>query len=233
MRRHGFTLVELLIAMGILAGILTLVAIYFGDQRDLTQRTQGRSEVQDRVRMVMQMVTQDLQMVGSRGFLDSSGNLITTVSSGCSGVSCITSTNTGVQDGFTVQYVTTLRVDSSGNPDPTKACRTVSYGFSGNTLQRSDVLCGSAASLVDLAPNILALDIQYQCSNNTTADTASCPAGSYPRSARVTVIGQSAATVANIPASSYTTASGGTVNCPPGRICLALTQEVLMPNLKN
>ncbi len=227
MRRRGFTLVELLIAMGILAGILTLVAVYFGDQRDLTQRTQSRSEVQDRVRMVMQMVTQDLQMVGSRGFLDSSGNLITTVSSGCSGVNCISSTNAGVQDGFTAQYVTTLRTDQN------QACRMVSYAFSGNTLLRSDVPCGSAASLVDLAPNILAMDIQYQCSNNTTSNTASCPSGSYPRSARVTVIGQSASTVANISASSYTTASGSTVNCPAGRICLALTQEVLMPNLKN
>jgi prepilin-type N-terminal cleavage/methylation domain-containing protein len=119
MRRRGFTLVELLIAMGILAGILTLVAVYFGDQRDLTQRTQSRSEVQDRVRMVMQMVTQDLQMVGSRGFLDSSGNLITTVSSGCSGVNCLTSTNAGVQDGFAAQYVTSLRTNSA------QACRAV------------------------------------------------------------------------------------------------------------
>lgn len=227
MRRRGFTLVELLIAMGILAGILTLVAVYFADQRDLTQRTQSRSEVQDRVRMVMQMVTQDLQMVGSRGFLDSSGNLVTTVSSGCSGVNCLTSTNAGVQDGFAAQYVTTLRTDSA------QACRAVSYAFSGNTLQRSDVPCGSAASLVDLAPHILAMDIQYQCSNNTTSNTVSCPSGSYPRSARVTVIGQSASTVANISASSYTTASGSTVSCPAGRICLALTQEVLMPNLKN
>lgn len=233
MRRRGFTLVELLIAMGILAGILTLVAVYFGDQRDLTQRTQSRSEVQDRVRMVMQMVTQDLQMVGSRGFLDSSGNLITTVSSGCSGVNCITSSNAGVQDGFRAQYVTTLRRDLAQQPDPTQACRAVRYAFSGNTLQRSDVPCGSADSLVDLAPHILALDIQYQCSNNTTSDTESCPSGSYPRSARVTVIGQSASTVANISASSYTTASGSTVGCPAGRICLALTQEILMPNLKN
>ncbi|GIW25588.1 PilW family protein [Meiothermus sp.] len=226
MRRRGFTLVELLIAMGILAGILTLVAVYFGGQRDLTQRTQSRSEVQDRVRMVMQMVAQDLQMVGSRGFLDSSGNLITTVSSGCSGVNCLSSTNAGVQDGLAVQYVTTLRGSN-------QACRAVRYAFSGNTLQRSDVPCGSAASLVDLAPNILAMDIQYQCSDNTTSDTASCPQGSYPRSARVTVIGESMSIVANIPASSHTTASGSTVNCPAGRICLALTQEVLMPNLKN
>ncbi len=228
MRRAGFTLVELLIAMGILAGILTLVAVYFGDQRDLTQRTQSRSEVQDRVRMVMQMVTQDLQMVGSRGFLDSSGNLVTTVSSGCSGVNCLTSTNAGVQDGFSAQYVTNLRSSSA------QACRTVTYAFSGNTLQRSDVPCGSEAALVDLAPDILALDIQYQCSDNTTADSSSgCPVGSYPRSARVTVVGQSPTTISNIAASSHTTASGSTVNCSAGRICLALTQEILMPNLKN
>ncbi len=227
MHRGGFTLVELLVAMGILAGILTLVAVYFGDQRDLTRRTQSRSEVQDRVRMVMQMVTQDLQMVGSRGFLDTNGNLVTTVSSGCSGVNCLTSTNAGVQDGFAVQYVTNLRSDSA------QACRVVQYAFSGNTLQRSDVPCGTTASLVDLAPDILAMDIQYQCSNNTTADTASCPAGSYPRSARVTVIGQSATTISNIASSSYTTVSGSAVNCPAGRICLALTQEILMPNLKN
>ena len=227
MRRGGFTLVELLIAMGILAGILTLVAVYFGDQRDLTHRTQSRSEVQDRVRMVMQMVTQDLQMVGSRGFLDNNGNLDTTVSSQCSGVNCLTTADAGVQDGFGVQYVTNLRTGSA------QACRAVQYAFSGNTLQRSDVPCGTAASLIDLAPDILAMDIQYQCSNNTTANTASCPAGSYPRSARVTVIGQSATSISNISASSYTTASGSTVNCPAGRICLALTQEILMPNLKH
>uniref|UniRef100_UPI002601D53D PilW family protein n=1 Tax=uncultured Meiothermus sp. TaxID=157471 RepID=UPI002601D53D len=220
--------VELLIAMGILAGILALVAVYFGDQRDLTLRTQSRSEVQDRVRMVMQMVTQDLQMVGSRGFLDSSGNLVTTVSSGCSGANCLTSTDEGVQDGFTVQYVTNLRASTA------QPCRGVSYAFSSNTLQRSDVPCGGAVSLVDLAPDILAMDILYQCSNNTTANTsAGCPAGSFPRSARVTVIGQSTSTLSNIASTSHTTSSGSTVNCPSGRICLALTQEVLMPNLKN
>ena len=51
---------ELLVAAFVLVIILSIVATFFVQQTRLNRRTQAGSEVQDKARMVMQLVTGDL-----------------------------------------------------------------------------------------------------------------------------------------------------------------------------
>lgn len=228
MKNRALALVELLVVMAIMITVMTLVARYLAEQRDLTVRTQARSEVQDRVRLVMQLVVQDLQLVGSQAYVNTSGAIIDLGSTlGCAN-DCLTSTNSGIQDSFGTKYVSKLWA----------GCRSVAYSFdsvNADLLRRSDVACGSNASPINLAKNVLALDIRYKCSDGTTQDeSASCPGGSA-RTAQVMVIGKSPISVSSIPASSFTTPSSNSpnVSCAATYICMALNQEILMPNLKD
>lgn len=72
--RKGFTLVEVLVAMAILVVVLALGVRYFASTGELARNTQARNELQDRVRMVMQLVTADLQMAGARYWNSGSQN---------------------------------------------------------------------------------------------------------------------------------------------------------------
>lgn len=232
MKRKGFTLIELLAAMAIFAVVLGIVGNYLAEQNTLTRTNQARSELQDRIRIVMQVVTQDLQMAGASRYSDASGNINTSVSlASCTYTQCLIAADGGVKDSFQVQYLTSLQ-------DASNACRRVIFDFSGNTLRRSDVACSSPANPQPLADDLLALDIVYLCSNgsrlNGYPDETRCPTGAaYPRSALVSVVGQSRAPVAGVPSSSYPTSSGQTVACPAGFLCYAMSQEVRMPSLKD
>ena len=232
MKRGGFTLVELLAAMAIFAVVLGIVGNYFAQQNSLARANQARSELQDRVRIVMQIVTQDLQMAGASRYSDASGNINTSVSlASCTYTQCLVAADGGLRDSFQVQYLTSLQ-------DVSNACRRVSFDFSGNTLRRSDVTCSSPADPQPLADNLLALDIVYLCSNGNRLgqypDETNCPSGAaYPRSALVSVVGQSRSRVAGTPPNSYPTSSGRTVDCPAGFLCYAMSQEVRMPSLKD
>jgi len=237
MRRSGFTIIEAVVALLILTIVLGLAINYFVQQAELTKQTQARNEVQDKVRSVMQVVTQDLQLAGSSRYVDSSGNTSKPGNLSCSPASnCLSATSNGLLDRFTVNYVTSLQ-------DTTNACRRVDYAFSGDTLRRSDLACGSdpATALADpannLAENILAVDIQYQCSNgndlNNFPDNTNCPAGtSYPRSAVVSIVGKSNNPSPKTSSIRYTTPTDF-VNCDNGYVCYQLTQEVMLPNLKD
>lgn len=64
--RKGFTLVELLIAAAILVTVLAVALRYFVATAEAGRLTQAKSELQDRVRMVMQVVSGDLQLAGAK-----------------------------------------------------------------------------------------------------------------------------------------------------------------------
>lgn len=171
---------------------------------------------------------------------------------------CIVGTNgvdtAHVQDTIAMDYLTTLQPLSS-------ACREVAYRIdASNTLYRADKACDvttgavllSTSSLTSdfavLAPGILTLDIRYVCSNGNVMDaipdTVKCPANTaYVRSALVSVLAQSDTRVDGMAAKSYevpmgesATATGvtpTTVTCGPNRACYGMSQEVLLPNLKD
>ena len=171
---------------------------------------------------------------------------------------CLVGTNGSagahVQDAVSMDYITTLQ-------PLTTACREVAYVFDGsNTLYRADEACDPTTGAVllatssitsayaVLAPGILALDIRYVCSNGTVMDsvpdTTACPKiSSYVRSALVSVVAQSdtrvdgmAARTFAIPMGESATATNLTptdVTCGPNRACYAMTQQVLLPNLKD
>ncbi|WP_105317389.1 PilW family protein [Thermus tenuipuniceus] len=226
----GFTLVEVLVAMALLVILLGVAVRYFASTSALARDTQAKSELQDRVRMVFQVVTGDLQMAGARYWNAGSANRAFTLPLG----KVLEGTGSGVQDTLSLYYVTSLR-------DQNQACRRVNYDFQGDTLRRSDVnatpTTGSdcaepSPSFQPLAEGILALDIRYVCSDGTPQDTPACGAAAYPRSAIVEVVGYSLTPVQNPGPATLTTHTGHQVTCPSQRACYALRQEVLMPNLK-
>jgi prepilin-type N-terminal cleavage/methylation domain-containing protein len=159
-----------------------------------------------------------------------------------------------VQDAASMAYITTLQPLAT-------ACREVAFAFdTSNTLYRADEACDPTAgaallatssitsTYAVLAPGILALDIRYVCSNgavmDSVPDTVSCPKNaSYVRSALVSVVAQSdtrvdgmAARTFTIPMGQSATATNATrtdVTCGPDRACYAMTQQVLLPNLKD
>lgn len=242
--RSGYTLVELLVSLGILSVILGILGAYFASQAQLSRRTQVRSDVQDRVRTVMQLVTQDLLMVGASHYInrDAAGVWEVTSANGftpCTqSAPCIVAEDAGARDAVYVRYVTSLRDG--------QRCREVRYKFVGASLRRDDAECKTPPSETplstvpaeSLAEDILAMDVRYYCSD------APPPSGmvrnsptecgtTYPRSARVTVIGRSGTTVSPPPdPETLATIQGQAIQCPAGQICYLLEQEVQFPNLK-
>ena len=243
MRKSGFTLLEAVIALSILSVVLMIGINYFTRTSEVARQAQTQSEVQDRVRGVMQVVVNDLQAAGSSRYTDSSGN--TTSQLSCVSSTCLSgsagSSSTNIADKLTVRYTSSLQ-DSSAS-----ACRRVDYLLTNNSLRRSDQTCATADATVttaldstsnELAGNILALDIQYTCSTGNTTnqfpDSTNCPSGtSFPRSALVTVVGRATVSDGKTSSKTYTTTSGQTVTCPATYTCYSMTQQVLMPNLKD
>lgn len=244
----GFTVVELLVASVVLITVLGIVAVFFAQQNRVSRATQERSDAQDRARLVVQLVTQDLSLAGSKRFILDSGSIDDAASLaacpvGSSSVpTCLEVTSSNAQDSLSTLYVNSLRSVAD-------ACRRVAYRFDGDTLQRYDqkFTCGGSVTLVDttsttdfvdIAEHILALDVSVTCSNGEAItgypEETHCPYGStYPRSAVVNVIAESQHTIPGTAATSLTTTTGQTVTCPADRYCYAMSQEVLMPNLKD
>ena len=119
MRNQGFTLLEAVIAMSIFSVVLMVGINYFARTSEVARQSQTQSEVQDRVRAVMQVVVNDLQAAGSSRYTDSSGN--TTSQLSCVSSTCLSgsagSTSNNIADKLTVRYASSLQ-DSS-----TSACR--------------------------------------------------------------------------------------------------------------
>ena len=244
----GMTIVELIIAGFILTVILGIVGTFLAEQGKLNHANLVASEVQDKTRLVAQLVTQDLQLGGAKTYVDENGEIIAISAStiqSCpndgSEDTCLVAENGNEKDGFSTVYINTLRT-------PAESCREVGYRFDGNMLQRADRGCAGstdlldpsadAASYSDLAPNILALDIQYKCSDGTAMaaypDQSACPLNAgYLRSAVITVVAQSTNPLEGRSSETFTTVSGQTVTCPADFRCFSIQQEVLMPNFKN
>ena len=183
-RTAGFTLIEVMVAGAVLVIVLGIVAIFFGDQARLTRRTQARSDTQDRARLVMQLITQDLSLTGATNYILPTGGIDSTASittcpkvtdsaTSTSFASCMEVVNQVSQDGVSLVYVNSLRSQA-------QACRTVAYGFVGNTLYRHDAsfTCGdttqtlvdptsvTAPSFTSVADDIVAMDIALTCSSD-------------------------------------------------------------------
>jgi len=69
MRTQGFTILELLVVLVIFTGVLTIATRFLASQSQDTRIVQERNEVQDRARLVLQMVSQDLILAGSSRFI--------------------------------------------------------------------------------------------------------------------------------------------------------------------
>ncbi|MDM7324468.1 MAG: prepilin-type N-terminal cleavage/methylation domain-containing protein [Thermus sp.] len=230
MKGKGFTLVEVLVALFILVVVLAVGLRYFAQNAELARETQAKSELQDRVRMVMQVVNGDLQMAGARYWSRGTQNRAFELPLGL----ILQGEDGGPKDTLSLYYVTSLR-------EPDSACRRVDYDFQGDTLRRSDVNATQSGSsecqrpnpsFQPLAEGILALDIVYRCSDGQERDTPDCGTDAYTRSAVVEVVGYSQSPMRSPGPQTLTTPSGGKVACPTGRRCYALRQEVLLPNLK-
>jgi prepilin-type N-terminal cleavage/methylation domain-containing protein len=239
--RRGMTVIELLVASAVLATVLGLAAVYLAQQSQLQRNVQARNEVQDRVRVAMQLLTQDIALAGNTLLVTPAGAVTTpTGFPGCfpqtgGGSSCVELGNVSASSStLRLRYVSSLFPAA-------EACRDVSYQLSNGTLERSDVSCGAPDVFVPLAPNMLGFKVVMVCSNGSrfaTFPEAGCGGGiSYGRSALVSVAGQSTwATAGASPQVGLVTTTIGsetTIDCPTGRICFGITQEVLIPNLKD
>lgn len=216
----GLTLVELLIAATIVIMVLAIVGVFLGQQAQLQKSTQNRSELQDRVRVGMQLITQDLALAGNSAVVANDGRKLDIVWPGCfDGVDgCVEVSGGGTS--LKVRYLSSQF--SSG-----EECRDVTYRLTSGVLQRSDVSCGADETYVDLAEGVVSFLVTVHCSNgidlNEFPDAQCPPLSGYGRSATVELVGQSRS-----PGSGMTAAG-----CDPDYLCFAMTQETLMPNMKD
>lgn len=218
---HGLTVVELLIAASIVVAVLAMAGVFLAQQTQMQRATQNRSELQDRVRVGMQLMSQDLALTGNSAVIALDGGRLDITWPGCfdGAAGCLEVADSGRS--MKVRYL------SSQFPSGDE-CRDVTYRLSNDgVLQRSDVGCGEAESFVDLADDIVTFEVTVHCSNGNDLNefpSAQCPTlNSYGRSVTVELVGQS-----------RTPTSGPTApGCAPGHMCFAMTQETLMPNMKD
>lgn len=220
-QQAGLTVVELLIAASIVIIVLAMVGVFLGQQAQVQRATQNRSELQDRVRVAMQLLTQDLALTGNSAVVANDGRKLDILWPGCfDGFDgCVELSDGGSR--LKVRYL------SSHFPAGSE-CRDVSYRLTGEgVLERSDVDCGGAETFAPLAENIVTFDVTVHCSNGIDLKefpSAQCPPLSgYGRSATVEIVGQSRSPGSGL------TAPG----CDPDYLCFAMRQETLMPNMKD
>lgn len=220
-RQLGFTMVELLIASTIMIVVLSIAGIFLTQQAKMQKSTQNRSELQDRVRVGMQLVTQDLALAGNSAVMGLNGAKLDITWPGCfDGASgCVQVSDAGAT--LKVRYLSSQFASGS-------ECRDVTYRLlETGVFERSDVGCGNGATYVSLADNMVDFTATVHCSNGsdlTAFPSGSCPSvSSYGRSVTVDLMGQSRS-----PGSGDTAAG-----CATGYLCYAMTQETLMPNMKD
>jgi len=249
--RLGLSVVELLIAGFILVIVLGLAGTFFAQQTQLQRDVQARNEVQDRVRVALQLVTQDIALVGNSVLVDASGAVEPAAQlplAGCARTVDGTAIDScfGVFEGPSAPNVSVALRYLSSQFDPSEACRDVRYQLIGNVLQRSDVECEEDTAWIDLATDILAFRAVVVCSDGERLPTfpdAACqaPAG-YGRTAIVSVVGRSPTAVRtdDVPRDVITVNPGNTqattfvpIPCTARRACFGGTEETLMPNLKD
>lgn len=253
-KHRGLTIVELLVAGAVLVVVLGAAGVFFALQVQLQRDVQARNEVQDRVRVVLQLVTQDLALVGNTIRMSEAGS----IESGTGFTGCFTQSVdpsdpqpddpesclelTDVTTALPTTSALRIRYVSSQFP-LAESCRDVAYQLAGTVLQRSDVQCGETESWIDLAPRVLGFKTIVVCSNNdrfATYPDGGCGGGtSYARSALISVAAESLGSVRSALAEDVMSLVTTNpilpvdLDCPAGRVCFGGTQEVLMPNLKD
>jgi prepilin-type N-terminal cleavage/methylation domain-containing protein len=238
MNSKGLTLVELLITMFILSVVLMLTSSYFVSSQELRRNTEARTEAQDKARLLMQAVSQDIELIGSSRYVTVSGTSTTVNSTtavlpngwvACAASPCVAPVGTDkgltAQDSIRGRYISSLQTLSD-------ACRSFAYRFDGSNVQRSDVKCGSDDNFVALADNVLALELRYQCSDGAESATPVCGGQRFLRSVQVHLIVASDRSTPNPTTTQFTLPDGSKLDCPAQRFCFSMAQEVLMPNLK-
>lgn len=220
-RNSGFTVVELLIAAAITVTVLGIAGVFLAQQAQLQRATQNRTELQDRVRVGLQLISQDLALAGNSAIIAADGGRMEVSFPGCfdGGAGCLRVEDAGRTMG--VRYL-------SSQFGTGQNCRDVTYRLTeSGVLQRSDVACGADEVFVDLAERIVDFEVTVHCSNgsdfNTFPDAGCPPKGGYGRSATVTLMGHSRATGTGM----------SLPGCPADFLCFEMTQETLMPNMKD
>lgn len=198
-RARGVSVVELLIVLAVLGAVLAVLTAFFGMQANTSSRVQAGNEVEINVRTAAEIVTQDLQMAGSRIVVDNSGEspVITYVDKildHCNPLKGSTSHCVVVAGGqITMYYASSLRLAT----DP---CRRVDYRLDGTVLMRSEVACSGdpAVDNSDLQPfaeNVQEFTVSFQCQDGASVtDPADCYAteDNFPLQAQVTISAVSA-----------------------------------------
>lgn len=220
-RQLGFTMVELLIASTIVIIVLSMAGMFLAQQAKMQKSTQNRSELQDRLRVGMQLVTQDLALAGNSAVIALTGAKMDITWPGCfdGAAGCVLVSDSG--DTLKVRYLSSQFASGS-------ECRDVTYRLLGTgVFERSDVGCGASANYVTLADNMVDFTVTVHCSNGNDLDafpSASCPSvSSYGRSTTIDLVGQSRSPGTGVVAP----------GCATGYLCYAMTQETLMPNMKD
>ena len=240
---RGLTFVELLIAGLILVIVLGLGSAFISQQTRLQRSVQARNDVQDRVRVVLQVVTQDFSLAGNSVLSTPGGGLYAQNPGLCRNLA------TPNVDRSCVELETendrhstvSLRYMSSQFPAG-QECRDVQYiAETDGNLLRSDVPCEADPEPFLFASNVEVFHVVLKCSDGLVrlSDFVlpdDCASG-YPRSAVVTFGSRSDIPVAGASGQAITYGSADedeqTVDCVNGFVCFAQSQEVLLPNLKD
>ncbi|WP_299428091.1 prepilin-type N-terminal cleavage/methylation domain-containing protein [uncultured Meiothermus sp.] len=197
MRTKGLTILELMVALAIFGIVLAIATRFFASQSQDTRIVQERNEVQDRARLVLQMVSQDLILAGSSRFIRNNEVRFDAANwvSCAPGTPCLTGTDHTDHDTFVTRYHTSLY--PSG-----QECRSIGYRFNATTLMRADVPCSqaptgaiAAGSYLEFATQITQLNIRYVCGDSAATEVglpSGCiavanPTERFVRAALVTV----------------------------------------------
>jgi prepilin-type N-terminal cleavage/methylation domain-containing protein len=197
MRTKGLTILELMVALAIFGIVLAIATRFFASQSQDTRIVQERNEVQDRARLVLQMVSQDLILAGSSRFIRNNEVRFDAANwvSCAPGTPCLTGTDNTDHDTFVTRYHTSLY--PSG-----QECRSIGYSFNATTLMRADVPCSqaptgaiAAGSYLEFATQITQLNIRYVCGDSAATEVglpSGCiavanPTERFVRAALVTV----------------------------------------------
>lgn len=222
--RLGLTVIELIIAGAILVVVLGLGSIFLSQQSQVQRVVQARNDVQDRARVAIQIITQDLSLAGNSGFVRADGTYVQpSGSSPCPNDLCL-ELNAFGDAVIRVHYVTG-QVIATG----TSQCRQVAYRVDQGALLRADVACNATLDPDDyevLAEGTTGVAVELICSTGSRITT-------YPPIDACDVM-ENGSTVRGYPRTAIVTYGGENPVGRGGRpIEFTMTQEVLMPNLKD
>lgn len=194
--RAGITLIEMLIAMAVLAIMFGVLAAFMGQQTRAVALSQAINEAEITARVIAEAVAQDFQLAGARAVrIGSWVDYQDIATGGCDEENrntCVRPTVVGsngsvtyaapgvTPNGYAIYYRTSLDAI-----DPN--CRRVDVAFVDSALYRSDVECSTPVPTIDVntalfASNVTAFSVQFVCSASTVAG------GAHPGPCYVTVV---------------------------------------------